>query len=828
MLHAVISTLVAWASRHRAFVLVGVLGALVFSIDGARRLSFDTDVLSLLPGDSRITTAFRVFLARFGSLDQLYVVFTAPDGHAVDDYGDDIDAWVGQLRAAPEITRVDATFADPSRDLEWLAARQLLLLPDAARDEALQRLTPEGLGRAVADSRALLAVPSQELRDVIRQDPIGLFTLLRDSIGASPAALGLGTAGEGYVSADGRSRLVIARPRQPPFDVTFSHALADRLDGISTAMRSRPVADDSLDDDILPPLGVEFAGGHRIAVETEAVVRRESILNTVGSLALILPLLFIVFRSPWLVAIGPLPSAMSLVLVLGILGYVGARLSAAATGAAAMVFGLGVDGVVLLYVAYLLAPARDDGQVDTARALAGPSTSMLLGMWTTAATFYGLMFVDFPSLQQLGRLIGHSMVVCGVLTLFLVPALLPRRQPQRRRTLTMPGLATWTGRHRRAIVMTAVALTVLSALAATKLRVNPSLERLRSTTGAALLERRIAADFGLPQNVHVVLAHGPELEPLLEANERLTARVKAELPLVAMQAPTALLPSAAAQARGGERIAAAGLSPDAVRTSLEAARVASGFTPGSFDPFAARVPLILDPGQRLTYAGYASHGLGDLLERFIVRTEDEWLLATYAFPTTTEQTVTLEALVAEVDPAQTLTGLDLVNREMAQRFLPQFVKGLAIGTLMVVILVGIAFRDWRLSLLALLPTAIGLVWTAGILAIAGIELDLFAVFAVATFLGIGVDYGIHLVHRYQERGDALRATSELAPVILAAATITLLGYGTLITSSYPPLQSMGIVSAVSVVALAAASLLVLPALLAGGRATGAAEAALRT
>ena len=93
------------------------------------------------------------------------------------------------------------------------------------------------------------------------------------------------------------------------------------------------------------------------------------------------------------------------------------------------------------------------------------------------------------------------------------------------------------------------------------------------------------------------------------------------------------------------------------------------------------------------------------------------------------------------------------------------------------------------------------------------ELDLFAVFAVVTFVGIGVDYGIHLVHRYQQRGDAMRATAELAPVILIAAAITLLGYGTLVTSSYPPLRSIGVVSAVSVVALAATSVLMLPALL---------------
>ena len=799
--------------------MVGVLVALVVSIGGARRLSFDSDVLSLLPDDSRVTNAFRSFLAHFGSLDQLYVVFTAPDGHAVDEYTDTVDDWVEQLRAAPEIARVDSTIAGPSRDLEWLARRQLLLLPDAARDEALRRLTPDGMTRAVAESRALLGVPSIELTELVRQDPIGLFALLRDSLGGSQAGLNLGPASEGLVTPDGRRRLVIARPRLPPFDTTFSHALADRLRRIEVTMRGRTAAPPG-EGETLPPLQVEFAGGHRIAVETEAVVRKESILNTVVSLALILPLLFIVFRSPWLVAVGPLPSALSLVLVLGILGYLGTRLSAAAAGSAAMLFGLGVDGVVLLYVAYVLAPAADGDTVDIGPALAGPSTSMLLGMWTTAATFYGLMFVDFPSLQQLGRLIGDSMVICGVLTLFLVPALLPRRRKRNTRSLKMPRLAAWTGRRRGAIIVAALVLTVGLGTAAVRLRINPTLDRLRSVSESAQLETRIAADFGLPQNVYVVLAQGAELEPMLQANERLAARVKAELPAVGIQSPTLLLPSAAAQERRGAGIAAADLSPDAVRASLEAARIAAGFNPGSFDPFSARLPQMLDASQRLTYEGYATHGLGDLLGRFVVRSGDQWLLATYAFPTSGTQAAQLADIVGAVDPTQTLTGLDLVNGELARRFLPQFMKGLTIGTLMVVVLVGAAFRNWRLSLYALLPTAIGLTWTAGILALAGIELDLFAAFAVVTFLGIGVDYGIHLVHRYQEHGDALTATAELAPVILTAAAITLLGYGTLINSSYPPLRSIGIVSVLSVVALAAASLLVLPALLMSGRRSG--------
>jgi predicted exporter len=266
------------------------------------------------------------------------------------------------------------------------------------------------------------------------------------------------------------------------------------------------------------------------------------------------------------------------------------------------------------------------------------------------------------------------------------------------------------------------------------------------------------------------------------------------------------------------------LSVDAVRATLERAGAANDFTPGAFAPFSARLPRLFDTEERITYDGYTGHGLGDLIDRLVVHESGRWSLATYLFPSSADQASRIQGIVDSIDPSQTLTGLTLVNHELARSFVPQFIKGLSIGTLLVVALVVIAFRDWRLSMYALLPTAIGLTWAAGALAIAGVELDLFAVFAVVTFVGIGVDYGIHLVHRYHERGNAERATAELAPVILSAAGITMGGYGTLIWSSYPPLRSIGIVSAASTVALAAASVLVLPALLLSAPGTAPAEA----
>ena len=804
--------LVTWAHRRRRLVLVGAAFFVAFASSGLPRLTFDPDVLRLLPRNGVAVPAFREYLQHFGTLDDLYVVFSTAEGHDIRDYADDIDAWVGALRAAPELTRVDSGQMDGSRDWGWLADRQLLLFDSVRLPQALARLQPAGMPAALASTRELLTLPSADIAALVREDPLGLSGLLRAQLGGSRSALQIGASPDGYLTADGRRRLIIARPKRPPFDAAFSRALFARLDAMATE-RAKAVTSD--EGEPRPPLQVTFAGGHRIALEAEAVVKRESLVNGLGSLALILPLLFIIFRSAWLVLVGALPSSLSLLVVLGLLGFTGATLSAAATGASAMLFGLGVDGVVLLYVSHRLSLAEGQSPEHAIRSLAGPSSSMLLGMWTTAATFLGLVIVDFPSLEQLGLLIGLSMIVCGGLTLVMVPASLSSGAPQHRvRALRLPALAGFVQRHRRRVLLAAAIVTMMSGYFATMLRVNPTLERLRSVTAGASELENVTKAFALPEDVIVVLASGRDLQSLLETNERFMARLRESVPTLVAQAPSALLPSERTQRERLDQIAGAVPALDVVRAALETSGVEAGFRPQSFTGFSARLDRMLDPSQRLSRDGFEQHGLGDVMDRLIVRTGDGWQLATYAFPANATELSALRAAAASIGGGLVATGLPLVNEEMSASFLPQFLRGLGLGSAIVVALILLTFRSWRMALLTLVPTAIGLLWAAGVLGLVGFELDLFSVFAVVTFVGIGVDYGVHLVHRYRERGDALNATAELAPVILVAGAITLLGYGTLIGSSYPPLQSIGVVSAVSVVTLVVASVLVLPALLA--------------
>jgi predicted RND superfamily exporter protein len=806
----VIRAILRWAHARRAVVLTAAAILAAVSAWSLRRLNFDANILHLMPRDGVAVPAFRDYLERFGSLDYLYVIVDAPEGQTIDDYADTVDALTAALRRVPEIERVDAGPRDRARDWRYLSERVLLLVAPSTPG-VLDRFDRARMPAQLAATRELLSLPGPEVAELVRADPLGLLVLLRERLAGAASGMKLDASSGAYVSADGRSRLVLARPRRPPFDTAFGRALYASLDGVEreVAKAHAGAAPD------LPMPRIRFAGGHAIALEMHGMMRAESIWNALGALVVILPLLYFAFRSPWLVAVGAVPSALSMLVVMAAYAWLGIPLSAAGAGAAAMQFGLGIDGVVLLFVAYrhVGRVVADDGGED----LAGPSTSMLLGMWTTAATFYGLAVVDFPSLVELGLLIGHSMMVCGLLTLVLVPALLPARPPAVK-ALTMTWLPRLIVRHRRAILAAAGVLTVAAVVFAPRLRADPSLERLRGTSPAATFEAEVASRFGLPRDVYLVVDQGPALEPLLEANERLVAALAREA-RVAVHAPTSLLPSARTQAAVASQLAARAVDPARVATDLAAAAAEAGFRTGTFDRFAETLPALLDPAGRLSYDGFRAHGLADLLDRSIVHRGDTWTVVTYVYPSAPGAVAAVRRAVDATPGGARLSGLPEVNREMGRRFGPEFAKGMAVGSIVVVGLLIAAFRRLDLTLLALVPTAVALVWAAGLLAVSGVSLDLFSMFAVMTFVGIGVDYGIHLVHRcaHGEPGDRVAAVAHLGPVILVAALTTLLGFGTLVMSSYPPLRLLGVVSAVAIVALGLTSLFVLPALLLGRR-----------
>ncbi|MFN8061144.1 MAG: MMPL family transporter [Vicinamibacterales bacterium] len=442
--------------------------------------------------------------------------------------------------------------------------------------------------------------------------------------------------------------------------------------------------------------------------------------------------------------------------------------------------------------------------------------STLLAAATTAATFFGLCFIDFPSLQELGVLVGSGMLVCGALTLFFVPALVASHRP--RPPLTMTRFARVTMASPRAVLGAAAVLTVASAWGARFLALDPTLERLRPTTPAAAIEERLMTDFGLPRDVYLVLARGRDLDRLLAENERLVDALGRERMAWRVSAPSHLMPSAERQ-REAAAVVAQAPRVEVVREELARAADESGFRPEIFAPFTERLPRLLDATASIDYDGYRAHGLTDLVDRYVARDGDDYVLSTYLAAAGLDVPMVaphIERAIAATGAPMRLTGLPVVNAELASRFAPEFFRGLAIGSAIVVALIALTFRRLSDTCLALVPVGLALVWSAGLLAWWHVDLDLFSMFAVITFLGIGVDYAIHLIERYREHPEAgvVDALAHVAPAVIVAGSTTLIGFGTLAASSYGPLHSLGVVSLVTIAAAMLSSLVVLPALLA--------------
>ena len=149
---------------------------------------------------------------------------------------------------------------------------------------------------------------------------------------------------------------------------------------------------------------------------------------------------------------------------------------------------------------------------------------------------------------------------------------------------------------------------------------------------------------------------------------------------------------------------------------------------------------------------------------------------------------------------------------------------LAAGLTLVVVflLLWADFRNLRLVLLAMLPLVVGAVWMVGLMRLFGLQLTLLNVIGVPLILGIGVDDGVHLLHRYRLEGPGHVGTvfSSTGKAVLLTSLTTMLALGSLTFATYRGLGSMGLALFIGVGTCFLTSVLLLPALLGWMERTG--------
>jgi predicted RND superfamily exporter protein len=159
----------------------------------------------------------------------------------------------------------------------------------------------------------------------------------------------------------------------------------------------------------------------------------------------------------------------------------------------------------------------------------------------------------------------------------------------------------------------------------------------------------------------------------------------------------------------------------------------------------------------------------------------------------------------------TATGLPVVYQEASATVVAAFERALLYAFVIVSAIIWLVLRNARDTLLVIVPIGLASVLTAALTVVVGMPFNYANIIALPLLVGIGVDNGIHVVHRMRtERGERLFATSTMRAV-LASGLTTVASFGNLAFSAHVGTSSMGVLLALGLAASMTATLVVLPA-----------------
>lgn len=132
----------------------------------------------------------------------------------------------------------------------------------------------------------------------------------------------------------------------------------------------------------------------------------------------------------------------------------------------------------------------------------------------------------------------------------------------------------------------------------------------------------------------------------------------------------------------------------------------------------------------------------------------------------------------------------------------------------------VLFRAFKAGLFTVIPVTLTTMFIAGYSGFAGIPIDVSTALAAGVAVGVGVDYAIHFIYRYEEEyrrfGDALSAAQatmrSVGKTVVFNAVVVTVGFSVLFWSQFPPHVKLGYFVVAYMVISCVVALVVLPLL----------------
>lgn len=855
---------VAGVHRHpRLVLLLAAALTAVLGVYSARNLGVDTDTSKMFAEDLAFRRNQAELKAAFPQfVDTLLVVVDAPTADGARGAAERLAA---RLAEEEELfLSVDLPSSHP-----WFRTNGLLFLPTAELRALVEKLRPLQLWLAFLRRGPSLAEFFESLRTglALRGDelPREFMDVLE---GVGNAARGE-REGDDYSLAWSEIFVGAGGPAASTRAVILTRPTLDYSSFVPARAAIRRVRE--LAAELPGNVRVRMTGEVALAHEELGQARDGAVLAGLLSLVLVTIFLWVGLRSPRLVIASLLTLLAGLVWTAGFAAVTVGHLNLISVAFAALYISLGVAFAIhygLRFAELCVEGHWADALEETANDV---GTSLFVAASTTAVGFLAFVPTDFVGVAELGVIAGGGVMISLFASLTVLPALLSVRVLQPRFTrieaaLHPPdarsrALQAFIHRHAVGVRLGAILVGAASLLGLTAARFDPDPLHLRSPHSESVQTFEDLAQESLttPYRIEALMADGAAVDALRPALEALdeVSRVLALEDFVPhdQDAKLAILgelreilgaePTARATRPGLEVTTAA---VDRLRATLAAQAESSQ---DDRQPVAGaarelgRLLAHLDglevPDREQALAGLEQRLLGgltvalgrlreatgaravgvadvpaDLRARWVAGDGRRRVSVVPAedLRDAAARERFVEAVVAHVPAA---AGSPVVisgtGRVAVRSFQKAFACALGAITLIMLVLLR---RPLDVTLLVGLLLLTGAV-TAEVAVLLGIDFNFANLIALPLLLGMGVDNGVHMLHRWRSgklRDGNMLGTSTARAVLFASLT-TLGGFGTLAISPHPGTASMGLLLTIGIGATLLCTLVVLPATLAG-------------
>ena len=677
----------------------------------------------------------------------------------------------GRLGADERFVSVENGAAAARRRAAAFLFAHRYLLSDTV---SARRFSVAGLRAAIGNTLALIGagLPASSLRS----DPTGeMLSVLGALRGNRPPHRSHGV----WTSPHGRLALLLARTRAAGTD---TGAQARAIEAIRRAFAAARTA-------LRAHATLQMSGPGVFAVAARANIERQVLLLSGLSGALIMTLLLLAYRSLTALALGLMPVASG-----ALAGVAAVALHFGVVQGVMLGFGVTLIGEAVDYSIYLFVQSRAGGGADPSAAAWRRTLwpTLRLGMLTSVCGFASLLPSSFPGLAQLGLYSLAGVLAAGLVTRFVLPALLPQRFALRDLTplgRTAQRLLPRTGRAR-------LALGALAAVSVAVLFVHR--DRLWSRQLSALspvpaaaqrLDAALRADLGAPDVRYLAVVSAPRRQSALsgaeQAGHELDALVRDQV-IGAYRSPAQYLPSLALQ-RQRERSLP---PPNVLRRRLREALAGMPLKASSLAPF-VRAVAEARTAPLLTPRDLAGTAFAPALAALLIREGHQWrallpLSAPGRGPHRTSIDIAQVRRALSVSAPAHLAVLDLKSgmNALYSTYLREAVSYSLLGLGAIVLLLLVALRSPVRVARVVLPLALAVLTVAAGLSALGVRLTLLHVIGMLLIVAVGSNYAL-----FFDR-PAERPALTLASLLIANAA-TVLGFGVLAFSTVPVLADLG-------------------------------------